>query len=255
MTAGLKRVNMQKLQKLWKPKKKGFISIVSVLLCLGAIVILMGIITTYEHQLIIRNLEAVADLAAVESVREVIDENSLRNEVLEVKADKMDKMRENFLRRIRDNIPTKTFEIIRIEIPTINGDGYVAFTGTDLEEMTFPNSKDAPFVGPTTVVDSETGISRTSYFVGGGSTDRCAMELARISGNLAVSGSKKKDAYILSSKVTIFFKTTSSLNNLSYSLLNYVNILSGNERAVVTKQIDKETIAVTIQTIGQVVLR
>ena len=47
-------------------KKKGFISIIYVMLLLGGIIILTGIFTTYQHQLIIRNLEAAADLAAVE---------------------------------------------------------------------------------------------------------------------------------------------------------------------------------------------
>lgn len=38
-------------------------------------------------------------------------------------------------------------------------------------------------------------------------------------------------------------------------MLNYVNILSGNSRQIVTRQIDEGIIAVTIQAIGEVVLR
>ena len=81
------------------------------------------------------------------------------------------------------------------------------------------------------------------------------MELTRTTGNLATSGTKEKTSYILSSKVTIFFRTNASINQLTEELLNYVNILSGNERSVITKQIDKTTLAVTIQAIGQVVMR
>ena len=81
------------------------------------------------------------------------------------------------------------------------------------------------------------------------------MELAKVSGNLAVSGIKKKDSYILTSKVTIVFKTNSSTNKMAINMLNYVNILSGNSRQIVTRQIDEGIIAVTIQAIGEVVLR
>ncbi|WP_373262072.1 hypothetical protein [Hungatella hathewayi] len=246
---------LNSIKQMLSKKKKGAISIISVLLSLGAVVILIGIITTYEHQLIVRNLEAVADLAAVESLRKVIDENSLRNEKLEIKPENMKKIRKDFLDRIRDNVPNTTFEILKIEIPSIDSYGNVIFTGSDINTMSFPNSESSGFTGPTTIVDNDTDISRTSYFVGGNSTDNCVLEVAKINGNLAVSGSKKKEAYILSSKVTIFFRTNSSINRLSMNLLNYVNILSGNERQIITKQIDKSTIAVTIQAIGEVVLR
>lgn len=248
--------NMLRLVKnKMKERKKGAISIITVLLSLGAVIILIGIITTYEHQMIIRNFEAVSDLAAVESLRKYMDENALRNEKLVVKEENLTKIRDDFLKRIRSNTPSKTYSILRIEIPTIDSDGNVVFSDSQIKEMDFPNSKTTSFYGPTTVVNNNIDVAQTSYFIGGTTTDKCAFEISKISGNLAASGKKKKDAYILTSKVTIFFDTNSFINNLSFSLLNYVNILSGNERSVITKQIDKNTIAVTIQTIGEVVLR
>lgn len=236
-------------------KKQGVVSILYVIMILGAIVILTGVFTVYQHQLIIRNFEAAADLAAVEALRQNIDEASLRNEDLLVKPEKMNQLRSSFLEKIRTHMPSNTFEIIRIEIPEIETDGTVKFNSDDVETMTFPNSDAAAWVGPTTIVDNTRKFSRTSYFVGGTTSDTCAMELARISGNLATSGEKEKDSYIFTSKVTIFFKTTSSINKLSSSLLNYVNILSNNERQIVTRQVDQGVIAVTIQAIGEVVMR
>lgn len=236
-------------------RKKGFLSIIYVIMILGAVVIMTGVFTVYQHQLIVRNFEAAADLAAVESLRQHIDEAALRNEDLLVKPEKMDSMRAAFLDKIRKHMPSNTYEIIRIEIPEINTEGKVVFNSDEVKTMTFPNSESAAWEGPTTIVDGTRGFSRTSYFVGGTTSDNCAMELARISGNLATSGSKEKDSYILTSKVTIFFKTTSSINALSSSMLNYVNILSDNERQIITEQVDRGIIAVTIQAIGEVVMR
>lgn len=236
-------------------KKNGFISIVYVVMILGAIIILMSIFTIYQHQLIIRNFEAAADLAAVESLRQQIDEAALRNEVLQVKEENLNKIRKGFLEKIRNHLPSNTYEIIRIEIPTISDTGVIEFPEMDVKDMDFPNSETTPFTGPNTVVDAATGIARSSYFVDGNSSDNCAIEVAKVSGNLATSGTKKKDAYMFTSKVTIFFKTTSNLNRMSISMLNYVNILSGNEKQIVTKQIDRNTVAVTLQAIGEVVLR
>lgn len=236
-------------------KKKGFISIIYVMLLLGGIIILTGIFTTYQHQLIIRNLEAAADLAAVESVRKVVDEADLRNEKLLIKDDKMDEMRDIFIKKIRDHMPSHSFEILRVEIPTLDEDGNVVLTGADIEEMDFPNSDTTPFTGPYDSEDTVKHVQKTSYLMGGSTSDNSAMELSRVTGNLATSGQKEKTSYVLSSKVTILFKTNASVNRLSFELLNYVNILSGNTRTVITRQIDEQTIAVTIQAIGQVVMR
>ena len=69
-------------------RKKGFLSIIYVIMILGAVVIMTGVFTVYQHQLIVRNFEAAADLAAVESLRQHIDEAALRNEDLLVKPEK-----------------------------------------------------------------------------------------------------------------------------------------------------------------------
>ena len=143
-------------------------------------------------------------------------------------------MRAAFLDKIRKHMPSNTYEIVRIEIPEINTEGKVVFNSDEVKTMTFPNSESAAWAGPTTIVDGTRGFSRTSYFVG---------------------GTTSKDSYILTSKVTIFFKTTSSINALSSSMLNYVNILSDNERQIITEQVDRGIIAVTIQAIGEVVMR
>ncbi len=238
-----------------KRKKKGAISIIYIFLIIGAIVVIGGVMTTYQHQLIVRNFEAAADLAAVESVRKVVDEAALRNEKLEIKPEKMVEMRDIFLKKIREHMPSSTYEIIRIEIPTVDIHGNVLLNGTDIKAMNFPNSTSAPFNGPFDSEDTTKHVKKTSYFVGNNTSDTAAMELTRTTGNLATSGIKEKTSYILSSKVTIFFKTNASINKLTEELLNYVNILSGNERSVITKQIDKTTLAVTIQAIGQVVMR
>ena len=167
----------------------------------------------------------------------------------------MVEMRDIFLKKIREHMPSSTYEIIRIEIPTVDIHGNVLLNGTDIEAMTFPNSTSAPFNGPFDSEDITKHVKKTSYFVGNNTSDTAAMELTRTTGNLATSGTKEKTSYILSSKVTIFFRTNASINQLTEELLNYVNILSGNERSVITKQIDKTTLAVTIQAIGQVVMR
>ena len=244
----------RKMREKLNKKKKGFISIVYVVMLLGAIVVLGGVLTVYQHQLIVRNFEAAADLAAVESLRQAIDEPSLRNEVLAIKEDKLDELRDSFLKKIRNHLPSSSYEILRVEIPTIDANGVVTIPAGDIKTVAFPNSS-AAFSNESTITNPSTGIARTSRFIGGSNSDNCAMELAKVSGNLAVSGIKKKDSYILTSKVTIVFKTNSSTNKMAINMLNYVNILSGNSRQIVTRQIDEGIIAVTIQAIGEVVLR
>ena len=233
-------------------KKKGVLSIQFVIVCLVMVVLFSTVLTEFQHQLIIRNIEATADLAAVESLRAYIDEEQLRDESLSIKEEDLPKIRELFLKKIRDTIPSSSYAIERIEIPTvINGEVQLQ---EDWEDQDFPNSDTTPFDGPHAAMQDGKEV-RTEYYVGGNSTDTAAMAIVKDLSNLATSGEKPKTSYILTSKVTVIFRSTSLLNAMEFALLNYVDIFTDRSTSIVTHQLDKNTIAVTIQAIGKVTLR
>ena len=233
-------------------KKKGALSIPFVIVCLIMVVLFTTVLTEFQHRLIIRNIEATADLAAVEALRAYIDEDALRDENLQIKEEDLPKIRDLFLKKIRENLPSSSYAIERIEIPTVVN--RVVQLDEVGENQDFPNSDTTPFNGPHAAMEDGKEV-RTEYYVGGNSTDTAAMSIVKDLSNLATSGEKPKTSYILTSKVTMIFKSTSLLNNMTLSLLNYVDIFTDRSTSIVTNQIDQNTIAVTIQAIGKVTLR
>lgn len=233
-------------------KKKGAMSVQFVLVCLITVVIIMTVLTEFQHHLIIRNLEATADLAAVEALRKYVDEQELRDENLVIQESDLVNVRKEFLEKIRENLPSNSFVIERIEIPTLeNG---VVKVEEDYNNQNFPNSSTTPFDGPhATMQDGKT--VRTEYYVDGTSTDNAAMSIVKDLSNLATSGEKPKTSYILTSKVTVIFRSTPLLNKIRYGLLNYVDIFTDKTTSVITEQVGPNSVAVTIQAIGKVTMR
>lgn len=247
------------LKKKLRGKKRGVLSIPFVLGCLAALVIFVTILNEYNNYMIVRNLEATSDLAAVEALRAYIDETALRDEKLEIDPGDFPEIRKLFLEKIRDNLPSHTYGIIRIEIPTINSDGTIVIpSGYDDPKNTgiFPNSYLTSFTGPYETNNN----TRTEYLMGGNTTSMAAMSIVKDTSNLATSGTKTKTraSYILTAKVTVLYKVDGLYNTVKTSLLNYVDILSSDVNAVTsirTNQVDKNVMAVTVQAIGKVTLR
>lgn len=233
-------------------KKTGAMSIQFVLVCLVTVVLITTVLTEFQHMLIIRNIEATADLAAVEALRMYVDEQELRDENLVIQESDLPNIRRVFLEKIRENLPNESFAIERIEIPTLQG-GTVQIS-EDYMNQQFPNSDTTPFNGPHATYQDGKAI-RTEYYVDGTSTDNAAMSIVKDLSNLATSGEKPKTSYILTSKVTVIFKTTPLLNTVQYGLLNYVDIFTDKATAVVTQQVGPDSLAITIQAIGKVTLR
>ena len=61
-------------------KKKGALSIPFVIVCLIMVVLFTTVLTEFQHRLIIRNIEATADLAAVEALRNGDDDIKVMRE-------------------------------------------------------------------------------------------------------------------------------------------------------------------------------
>lgn len=249
-----------KLKRTLKGKKRGVLSIPFVIGCLAALVIFVTALNEYNNYLIIRNIEATSDLAAVEALRAYVDETELRDEKLVIKPENFPKIRELFLEKIRDNLPSHSFKIIRIEIPTTVRDGNnvkikipANYANVD-DTNAFPNSSKESFTGPYSTMSGE----RTEYLLGGTSTSEAAMSIVKDTTNLATSGTKTKTraSYILTAKVTVLYKVDGFYNTVRSSLLNYFDILSGDVTRVTTIQTaDKNVMAVTVQAIGKVTLR
>lgn len=247
------------LKKIKQKKKKGMLSLLFVITCLAMVVIFTTILNEYNNFLIIRNCEATADLAAVESLRAYIDETALRDEKLEITTNDagepdLNGIRSLFIKKIRENIPSHSYNIIRVEIPSVRSDGTVIIP-TNYADTTnqsiFPNTADTLFQGPYSL----DGGKETAYYLGGDTTDVAAMSIVKDLTNLATSGEKPKTSYILTAKVTVIYKVHPLYNIIHSNLLNYVDIFSNRVTSIKTVQVDKNTAAVTIQAIGKVTLR
>lgn len=244
--------------------ESGAMSLSFVILCMTALVLFMTVMNEYQSIMIIRNIEAAADLAAVESLRKYIDEKAVRNEALLIDADKdgretaddMDLIRTDFINRIKRSFPDRTYAIVRVEIPEINGG-----------EVVIPDDyANAAFFNSLSVAEGGTGFGeavsydggkRVEYYLNGSSTTDSAFSIVRDNTNLATSDSdgKTRTSYFLTAKVLIIYRTTSTLNSFRTNILNYVDILSDEITRVDTQQLDPYTTAVTIQAIGKVTLR
>ena len=245
--------------------RSGVVSMPFVIAVMAALILLSTIIEEYQSQMIIRQVEAAADLAAVEALRKNIDEVALRNEHLSIDTDgdgresyeDMDKIRTDFINMIRDSLP-KTTRIVRVEIPNIrNGNVEIP---ENCETATFPNSLAAADGGNMFLEGQETNDGkRVEYPLNGVTTDSAAMSIVKDTSGLMTSNSETKDrtSYFLSAKVLIIYKRYGLLSSARTAILNYVDIFQGEGAStrISTAQIDKHTARVTIQAIGKVTLR
>lgn len=246
-------------------ENKGVVSIPFVIAVMAALILLSTIFEEFQSQMIIRQIEAAADLAAVEALRKNIDETAMRNENLSIDSngdgresfEDMDKVRTDFITLIKDSLPKNT-RIVRVEIPTVrNGEVVIP---ANYETASFPNSA-ASDEGGTTFLEGEESEdgTRVEYLLNGVTTDSAAMSIVKDTGGLMTPNSDTKDrtSYFLSAKVLIIYKRYGLLSSARTTLLNYVDILSGEGAStrIKTTQIDKNTACVTIQAIGKVTLR
>ncbi len=245
--------------------EKGVVSLPFVIAIMAALILTATILEEYQSQMIIRQIEAAADLAAVEALRKNIDEVALRNENLAVDSngdgretfEDMDKIRTDFISMIRDSLPDNK-NILLVEIPSMrNGD--VVIPG-DITTASFPNSKPSEEGGSIFLEGQETEDGkRVEYLLDGVTTDSSAMSIVKDTTGLMTANSETKDrtSYFLTAKVLIVYKRYGVLSSARTSILNYVDIFKGEgENArVKTAQIDAHTSCVTIQAIGKVTLR
>lgn len=246
-------------------EQDGVVSLQFVIATMAALILFVTVFEEFQSQMIIRQVEAAADLAAVEALRMNIDEVAVRNESLSIDTngdgvetyEDMDKVRNDFIRLIRDSLPEVT-RIVRVEIPTISGGNVVV--PLNYADAAFPNSTPAAsggnifFDGAVT-----TEGKRVEYWLNGTATDNAAMSIVKDTTGLMTSNSDTKDrtSYFLTAKVLIIYKKYGLLSSARTTILNYVDILkgSGTSERLRTTQIDKNTAAVTIQAIGKVTMR
>lgn len=246
--------------------ERGVVSMQFVIACMAALMLFVTVFEEYQSIMVIRQIEAAADLAAVEALRKNMDEVALRNESLSIDGDgdgretyeDMGKIRDDFISMVRDSLP-QVSRIVRVEIPTIAG-GRVVIP-SDYKTAVFPNSVSAGEGGNIFydgVVTNEG--KRVEYYLNGSTTDSAAMSVVMDTSGLMTSDSASKDrtSYFLTAKLLIIYKRYGLLSGARTAILNYVDILSGDtgsETRIETVQIDRNTAAVTIQAIGKVTLR
>ena len=127
MGAGMLNNIKDRLLKLGKKRKKGAMSMMFVIGSLAALVLFTSIIYEYSNIIIVRTFESAADLAAVEALRTYIDEDSLRNEDLQLATytagddnpdcydegdPKCIAVRDLFLQKIRESMPSHSAKVL-----------------------------------------------------------------------------------------------------------------------------------------------
>ena len=245
--------------------ESGVVSLPFVIAVMAALILTATILEEYQSQMIIRQIEASADLAAVEALRKNIDEVALRNENLAVDSngdgretfEDMDKVRTDFISMIRDSLPDNP-NILLVEIPTMHNGNVVI--PNDISTASFPNSKPSEEGGSIFLEGEVTNDGkRVEYLLNGITTDSAAMSIVKDTTGLMTSNSDTKDrtSYFLTAKVLIVYKRYGVLSSARTAILNYVDIFQGEgENARInTAQIDAHTACVTIQAIGKVTLR
>lgn len=231
-------------------KKRGVITPLFLLICMIGIVTLMAAITEYNNILIVRNLEAAADLAAVEALRTYVDEDAFRNERLEIKPEKFPEVRDLMLEKIRDSVPKGSMKILRIEIPEIR-DGKVTIPD-DYLTATFPYSTSTQFVD----YGSQQEDTQQWWLLGGTNTGNSSMAIVRDTSNINTASSKKHTSYLVTAKLVVIYETVGLLNLAQKNILNFVDIFTDNPVSIETIQpTDRGVRAITIECEGKVTMR
>lgn len=217
-------------------------------------VILIGLtvfliaIAEYNNFIIVRQLEAASDLAAVEAVRYYIDETELRNERLEIKESDIPLIRDKYLEKVRACIPNVSTAILRIEIPTIVDN--VIEIPDDLETAEFPNSDSEDFVD----YGDQYGGKQHWYLLDGNTPGTAAAALVQDFSNLDTASDHPRTSYIFTVKMTVIYKALPIFGRTG-SLLNFVDIFTDEPVTLHTKWSDKGISCVTIESQGKVTLR
>ena len=236
--------------KFLKKKKRGSITPLFLVTCMIGVILFMGALSEYNNIMIVRNLEAAADLAAVESLRAYVDEEERRNERLVIKQEDMPRIRDLMLQKIRESVPQGTMNIVRIEIPTIT-DGKVVIP-ENFEEATFPYSTSIDFVD----YGSQQGDTQQWFLLGGNTVANSSVAIVRDLSNIDTASRKTHTSYILTAKVTIIYETIGFLIRATYNLLNFVDIFTDHPVSVETYQSgNRQVSCITVECEGKVTLR
>lgn len=246
-----RKILSEKIKKKVTQKKKGVIMPIFVIVCLIGVVMILSALLEYNNILIVRNFEAAADLAAVESLRAYVDENALRNERLEINPEDYPKIRDLFLEKVRGSEPGGTLRIVRIEIPEVERDGTINIP-EDYETADFPYSTDTNFID----YGSQQGDTQQWYLLGGDNVGNSSVAIVRDTSNIDTNSKKSKTSYIMTAKVTVIYETVNYLNMVSLNQLNFVDVFTDHPVTLETKQVaDKRVNCVTIECEGKVTLR
>lgn len=246
-----KKILSEKMMGKVVEKKKGSIMPIFVVVCLIGVVMILSALMEYNNILIVRNFEAAADLAAVESLRAYVDETALRNERLEINPEDYPKIRDLFLEKVRGSEPGGTLSVIRVEIPTVERDGTINIP-VNYETAKFPYSTDNNFVD----YGSQQNDTQQWYLLGGNNVGNSSVAIVRDTSNIDTNSKKSKTSYIMTAKVTIIYETINYLNMGSLNLLNFVDIFTDHPVKLETKQVDDRRVnCVTIECEGKVTLR
>lgn len=238
------------IQKTITTKKRGVIMPAFVAICLIGVIVVLSAVSEYNNILLVRNLEAAADLAAVESLRKYVDETALRNERLEIPEEDLPKIRDLFLEKIRTHIPDGSLNVVRIEIPTII-DGHISIPD-NFETANFPYSTSTDFVD----YGSQQNDTQQWFLLGGDTVADSSVAIVRDTSNIDTASKRSHTSYIMTAKVTIIYETVGLLNNADYNLLNYVDVFTDNPVTIETHQLkEKRVNCITIECEGKVTLR
>lgn len=231
-------------------KKRGIMMPAFLLICMIGIVVLMAAVTEYNNILIVRNLEATADLAAVEALRMHVDEEAFRNERLEIKPEDFPKIRDTMLEKIRENIPKGSMKILRIEIPEIR-EGKVTIP-EDYINSEFPYSTSNHFVD----YGSQQNDTQQWWLLGGTTPGNSSMAIVRDTSNINTASSKQRTSYIVTAKIVVVYETVGLLNRSDKNILNFVDVFTDTPVTIETMQpSDRGVKAITIECEGKVTMR
>lgn len=239
---------MEWLKKRIKKKVQADTAIMYVAVILIGLTVFLMAIAEYNNFIIVRQLEAASDLAAVEAVRYYIDETELRNERLEIKESDIPLIRDKYLEKVRACIPNVSTSILRIEIPTIVDN--VIEIPDDYAATDFPNSSSDAFVDYGDQYDGK----QHWYLLDGNTPGTAAAALVQDFSNLDTASDHPRTSYIFTVKMTVIYKALPIFGRTG-SLLNFVDIFTDEPVTLHTKWGDKGISCVTIESQGKVTLR
>lgn len=240
---------LEKLKVKLLRKQPGDISITYAVVCLIGVLVFMMAFTEYNNYLIVRHIEAVSDLAAVEAVRAFVDEEELRNERLTIKTENIPKIRDLYLEKVRKHLPMRTADILRVEIPTIT-DGTILIPD-DYRTATFPNSTSEAFVD----MGDQAEHTQQWFLLGGNTPGTASAALVRDTSNINTASTKSKTSYIFTVKLTVIYKTIPLFSRPGGNILNFVDIFTDTPITITTVKNDKSVNCITIESQGKVTLR